>query len=96
MPKTKKSPQEKKRLELKEGHFTFSEYPHAFRKQWKRKKTQANREKRRKSDEAFQVWQQKLERITAKLERPARRKLEQKKTPEGKIKPIQRQNRKVG
>lgn len=51
MAKEQKSPQQKKELEFSRDHFTFSEHPHAFRRNWKRKKTQANREVRRKSDE---------------------------------------------
>lgn len=50
MGKESKSPQEKKQLEYSKGHFTFSETPHAFPRQWKRKKTAANRQYRRKSD----------------------------------------------
>ena len=51
MERERKSPQQKKRLEYDKDHFTFSESPHAFPKQWRRKKTQATRENRRKSDE---------------------------------------------
>jgi len=51
MTRERKSPQQKKSLEYGRDHFTFSEHPHAFRRNWKRKKTQANRETRRKSDE---------------------------------------------
>ena len=51
MAKERKSPQQKKSLEYNRDHFTFSEHPHALRRNWKRKKTQANREVRRKSDE---------------------------------------------
>ncbi len=50
MPKEHKSPQEKKQLQLKKDHFTFSEAPHKFRKTWKRKKALVNREFRRKTD----------------------------------------------
>lgn len=51
MPRDRKTPQEKKHLELQKDHFTFSKNPHAFRKTWKRKKSLINREYRRKSDE---------------------------------------------
>src|SRR5580692_636652 len=51
MPKERKSPQQKKQLGYQKDHFTFSESPHAFPRQWRRKKTQANRKYRRKSDE---------------------------------------------
>ena len=50
MPKERKSPQEKKSLEYTRDHFTFARHS-SFPKTWKRKKTQANREYRRKSDE---------------------------------------------
>jgi hypothetical protein len=36
---------------LKKDHFNFAKHVHAFRKEWKEKKTQANRRYRRKSDE---------------------------------------------
>ena len=51
MAKAQKSPQQKKDLEYSKGHFTFAEYPHAFRRNWKRKKARANRKYRRKADE---------------------------------------------
>lgn len=51
MTNERKSPQKKKNLEYSKGHFTFSEYPHAFRRNWKRKKARVNRQYRRKSDE---------------------------------------------
>ena len=51
MGKERKSPQQKKALRYSKDHFTFSESPHAFPKQWKRKKTHANRKYHRKSDE---------------------------------------------
>lgn len=51
MTKQRKSPQLKKELSLKKDHFTFAEYPHAFRRNWKRKKARANREYRRKSEQ---------------------------------------------
>lgn len=51
MPRQQKTPQLKKELELKKDHFTFAKHVHAFRKEWKEKKTQANRQYRRKSDE---------------------------------------------
>jgi hypothetical protein len=50
MSKERKSPQEKKSLEYTRDHFTFGEHS-SFPKMWKRKKTHANREFRRKSDE---------------------------------------------
>jgi hypothetical protein len=50
MAKERKSPQEKKSLEYTRDHFTFAEHS-SFPKTWKRKKTHANREFRRKSDE---------------------------------------------
>ncbi|HWW97376.1 MAG TPA: hypothetical protein VNY74_06755 [Edaphobacter sp.] len=50
MAKERKSPQEKKSLEYTRDHFTFAEHS-SFPKTWKRKKTHANREYRRKSDE---------------------------------------------
>lgn len=53
MPRKQKTPQQKKELELKKDHFTFSEAPHAFRKNWKRKKAHLNRLYRRKSGEAL-------------------------------------------
>ena len=51
MPRQQKTPQEKKQLELKKDHFTFTNAPHAFRKNWKKKKAKLNRQYRRKSDE---------------------------------------------
>jgi hypothetical protein len=51
MPRPRKTPQEKKQLELKKDHFTFAKNPHAFRKSWKQKKSEVNRQYRRKSDE---------------------------------------------
>ncbi len=51
MTRERKSPQVKKQLEYSSDHFTFSNAPHAFRKSWKRKKANTNREYRRKSDE---------------------------------------------
>jgi hypothetical protein len=51
MSKERKSPPEKKQLEYTRDHFTFAEYPHAFRKQWPLKKALVNRKFRRKSDE---------------------------------------------
>ena len=51
MTDERKSPQKKKDLEYSKDHFTFSEYPHAFRRNWKRKKARVNRQYRRKSDE---------------------------------------------
>jgi hypothetical protein len=50
MAKERKSPQEKKSLEYTRDHFTFAEHS-SFSKMWKRKKTYANREYRRKSAE---------------------------------------------
>lgn len=47
----RKSPREKKDLELKKDHFTFAEYPHRFRKAWPRKKALASRAYRRKSQQ---------------------------------------------
>lgn len=55
MPRTPKTPQEKKQLELKKDHFTFAKNPHAFRKGWREKKAEANRQYRRKSDELLAV-----------------------------------------
>ena len=51
MPRQQKSPQQKKQLELEKDHFTFAKNPHAFRKGWREKKAEANRQYRRKSDE---------------------------------------------
>jgi hypothetical protein len=52
MAKERKSPQEKKQLEYTRDHFTFGwESSRHFPDTWKRKKTHANREYRRKSDE---------------------------------------------
>ena len=49
---SRKSPQEKKELEYTKGHFTFGfKSSRMFPKTWKRKKTQANRQYRRKSQE---------------------------------------------
>jgi hypothetical protein len=48
MAKERKSPREKKSLEYTRDHFTFAEHS-SFPKMWKRKKTHANREYRRKS-----------------------------------------------
>jgi len=50
MGKGSKSSPEKKQLEYSKDHFSFSESPHAFPKQWRRKKTLANRQYRRKSE----------------------------------------------
>lgn len=52
MTKAQKSPQEKKSLELTKDHFTGGFHStHSFHKKWKEKKTFANREYRRKSEE---------------------------------------------
>lgn len=51
MPRERKTPQEKKRLALEKDHFTFTKNPHAFRKSWREKKAEVNRQYRRKSDE---------------------------------------------
>lgn len=52
MTKEQKSPQQKKHLEYDKDDFTFGiRSSRSFPKTWKRKKAQANREKRRKSDE---------------------------------------------
>ncbi len=51
MAKDRASPQEKKQLQLARDHFTFSESPHGFRKTWKQKKAETNRQYRRKSEE---------------------------------------------
>ena len=53
MPRQQKSPQQKKQLELKKDHFTFTDAPHAFRKNWKKKKANVNRQYRRRSDEVL-------------------------------------------
>jgi len=50
MPRQQKTPQLKKELELNKDHFTFAKHVHGFRKEWKEKKAQANRQYRRKSD----------------------------------------------
>jgi hypothetical protein len=50
MTRERKSPPEKKSLEFTRDHFTFAEHS-SFPKTWKRKKTNANREYRRKSAE---------------------------------------------
>jgi hypothetical protein len=50
--KDRKSPQKKKQLEYTKDHFTFGWHSsRAFPKTWKRKKTFANREYRRKADQ---------------------------------------------
>ncbi len=51
MPRQQKTPQQKKQVELKKDHFTFAKNPHAFRKSWKEKKAEVNRQYRRKSNE---------------------------------------------
>ena len=52
MTKARKSPQEKKALELTKDHFTGGfNSTRSFHKKWKQKKTHANREYRRKSEE---------------------------------------------
>jgi hypothetical protein len=48
--KERKSPQQKKQLEYTKDHFTFGKHS-SFPKTWKRKKTFANREYRRKADQ---------------------------------------------
>ena len=51
MPKDRKSPQEKKALEYEKDHFTFGwNSSRFFPKTWRRKKKQANRQYRRKSE----------------------------------------------
>jgi hypothetical protein len=55
MPRQQKTPQQKKQLELRKDHFTFAKNPHAFRKGWREKKAEANRQYRRKSDELLAV-----------------------------------------
>jgi hypothetical protein len=55
MPCQQKTPQQKKELELKKDHFTFAKNPHAFRKDWREKKAEANRQYRRKGDELLAV-----------------------------------------
>jgi hypothetical protein len=60
MGKESKSPQEKKQLEYSKDHFTFSETPHAFPRQWRRKKARVNRQYRRKSDELLAPAKQHL------------------------------------
>jgi hypothetical protein len=49
--KKPKSPQLKKELSFKKDHFTFAEYPHAFRRNWRNKKVRANRKYRRKIEQ---------------------------------------------
>jgi ribosomal 50S subunit-recycling heat shock protein len=52
MAKPRKSPQQKKTLELENDHFTFGRHSdRAFRKIWKGKKVKVNRQYRRKSDQ---------------------------------------------
>jgi len=52
MAMERKSPQQKKQLEYTKGHFTFGwNSSRMFPTTWKRKKTRANREYRRKSEE---------------------------------------------
>ena len=46
----KRTPQTKKELDYEKQHFSACEYPHAFRKNWPRKKARVNREYRRKAD----------------------------------------------
>jgi hypothetical protein len=50
-----KSPVDKKRLVYDRDHVTPAEYPHAFRKQWPRKKAKAERAARRKVRQVLQV-----------------------------------------
>jgi hypothetical protein len=50
-----KSPREKKRLAYDRDHVTAAEYPHAFRKQWPRKKARANRACRRQVRQVLQA-----------------------------------------
>ncbi|HWB33520.1 MAG TPA: hypothetical protein VG714_10120 [Acidobacteriaceae bacterium] len=52
MPRTKKSPQEKKQLAYDRDHYSSGESDKA-RRSWGRKKANANRQYRRKSDELF-------------------------------------------
>ena len=47
----KRTPQAKKELDYEKQHFSPGEYPHAFRRNWPRKKARVNREYRRKADE---------------------------------------------
>lgn len=52
MASERKSPQQKKQLEYTKDHFTFGQHSsRMFPTIWKRKKTRANREYRRKSEE---------------------------------------------
>ena len=52
MARERKSPQEKKELEYTKDHFTFGWHSsRMFPRTWKRKKTRANRQYRRKSEE---------------------------------------------
>lgn len=46
-----KTPQQKKELAVKKDHFVRAEHPHAFRKNWPRKKARTNRDYRRKTEE---------------------------------------------
>lgn len=50
MGKERKSPQQKRDLQYDKDHFTFAEYLHAFRRQWRQEKTLVNRQYRRKSE----------------------------------------------
>jgi hypothetical protein len=50
-----KSPVDKKRLVYDRDHVTPAEYPHAFRKQWPRKKAKAERAARRKVRQVLQA-----------------------------------------
>lgn len=58
MPRELKTPQEKKRLQLEKDHFTFSNAPHAFRKNWKKKKSNLNRQYPRKDRPSFRNVQE--------------------------------------
>ena len=54
MRRTKTAP-EKKRLSYERDHRTYTEAPHAFRKNWPKKKARINRARRRLADLAIQT-----------------------------------------
>ncbi len=54
MSKTKTAP-EKKRAAYDHDHRTYMEAPHAFRKNWPKKKARLNRGRRRTADQAIQA-----------------------------------------
>jgi hypothetical protein len=47
----RRTPQKKKQLDYEKAHFSPSEYPHAFRIGWPRKKAAMNQKYRREADQ---------------------------------------------